>query len=627
MNPIRLPKPTEPIANPNGTVTKVWLDYLRGIADSGSLDALQQAIQAANEAIAELQKAGGLPADAKILGGLSVNVEGILANGVVALSLVNDESTPDPSTAYGTNPDGVKGFYPISSTIDAVSGQTTKTVSTNGVTSIGLADLANSGAGTLQAITRDAKGRISGTRTATTDDLTQGATNKYFVDSPSDGTTYGRRNGEWVGVAGGVGTVTSVGLSAPTGFSVSGSPVTGSGNIALSYSTGYQGYTSAEASKLAGIQSGATAYTDTLARNAAVADVINDGVTNIAPSQNSVFDALEQKQSLIPAGTTGQFYRGDKTFANGLDGDLRLNGVGSALRTDASLNSYISLRDGVVGVTVSSNGGIRFLVSGSLEAFRFQAGAALYSFPGAPFSDSLVSWGSASNRWSVIYASTGAINTSDSREKWDVRELTPIEVNAAVALSREIKLYQWTDSVKRKGADKARWHCGMTVQRAIEVMKEAGIPDPTRYAFICYDAWTELPEIRSETGELMQAYRAAGDRYSFRLDQLNEFIARGLSQRVSQLELRFARSYTTASNGQITVDLPGSGMVLSVTPKTADCVLSGITQSFVNGQAKVTITFKRLRSNTISLLGLVNLSLFESSPGAVQFDLIAIPQS
>lgn len=38
---------------------------------------------------------------------------------------------------------------------------------------------------------------------------------------------------------GGSGTVTSVGLSAPTGFDVSGSPVTASGTLALSFATGY----------------------------------------------------------------------------------------------------------------------------------------------------------------------------------------------------------------------------------------------------------------------------------------------------------------------------------------------------------------------------------------------------
>ena len=53
------------------------------------------------------------------------------------------------------------------------------------------------------------------------------------------------------------GSVTSVGLTAPTGFNVSNSPITSSGNLALSYASGYQGYTTAEAGKLAGIEAGA----------------------------------------------------------------------------------------------------------------------------------------------------------------------------------------------------------------------------------------------------------------------------------------------------------------------------------------------------------------------------------
>jgi len=57
--------------------------------------------------------------------------------------------------------------------------------------------------------------------------------------------------------SGGSGTVTSVALTAPTGFSVSGSPITESGTLALAYDTGYQGFTSAESSKLAGIADGA----------------------------------------------------------------------------------------------------------------------------------------------------------------------------------------------------------------------------------------------------------------------------------------------------------------------------------------------------------------------------------
>lgn len=53
------------------------------------------------------------------------------------------------------------------------------------------------------------------------------------------------------------GGVTSVDLAVPTGFAVSGNPITTSGTITVAYDTGYQGYTSAEASKLSGIATGA----------------------------------------------------------------------------------------------------------------------------------------------------------------------------------------------------------------------------------------------------------------------------------------------------------------------------------------------------------------------------------
>ena len=49
------------------------------------------------------------------------------------------------------------------------------------------------------------------------------------------------------------GTVTSVSLSAPTGFSVSGSPVTSSGTLSLSFASGYSLLTSAQATSISNI--------------------------------------------------------------------------------------------------------------------------------------------------------------------------------------------------------------------------------------------------------------------------------------------------------------------------------------------------------------------------------------
>ena len=70
------------------------------------------------------------------------------------------------------------------------------------------------------------------------------------------------------------GTVTSVGLSAPTGFSVSGGPVTGSGTLTFTYASGYEGFTTTLKNKLDGIEAGAD-VTD--ATNVAAAGAVMDG--------------------------------------------------------------------------------------------------------------------------------------------------------------------------------------------------------------------------------------------------------------------------------------------------------------------------------------------------------------
>jgi hypothetical protein len=190
-----------------------------------------------------------------------------------------------------------------------------------------------------------------------------------------------------------------------------------------------------------------------------------------------------------------------------------------------------------------------------------------------PTQDNSRALGSSTNRWSTVYAGTGTINTSDAREKTAVSPLTDAEINAAKALAKEIGTYQWLESVKEKGGQ-ARLHVGFTVQRAIEILQSFGL-DPMRYGFICYDAWPEQPETtqeveygnlhtadgrvfqdirkpdidspnligckwettRTET-EVVLPYRAAGDRYAFRYDELSMFLARGFEARLAALEAK-----------------------------------------------------------------------------------------
>lgn len=185
-----------------------------------------------------------------------------------------------------------------------------------------------------------------------------------------------------------------------------------------------------------------------------------------------------------------------------------------------------------------------------------------------PLLDNDQSLGSIARRNSVVYAGTGAISTSDGREKTEVRALNPAEIEAAKEIAKEIGAYRWLASVQAKGAD-AREHVGLTVQKAIAILQSHEL-DPFGYGFICYDKWGSQDAVveqtrvgnvlagsevvyegvtedwieaeglvwnytHTKTVELQPAL-PAGDRYSFRYDELNLFIAAGFEARLSALE-------------------------------------------------------------------------------------------
>lgn len=160
-----------------------------------------------------------------------------------------------------------------------------------------------------------------------------------------------------------------------------------------------------------------------------------------------------------------------------------------------------------------------------------------------PAADNTYNLGNASWRWKEVFAGTGSINTSDARHKTDVRELSADEIAAAKALAKEIGAYQFLDSVAKKGSANARLHIGMTVQRAMQIMKNYGL-EPTRYGFVCFDAWAhekqEYEAVVDSEGNIVEpAYvyeRQAGDLYGFRTDQFLMFIARGFEARLAALE-------------------------------------------------------------------------------------------
>lgn len=120
--------------------------------------------------------------------------------------------------------------------------------------------------------------------------------------------------------------------------------------------------------------------------------------------------------------------------------------------------------------------------------------------------DNVWAFGDPAHRATQVFCTAGVINTSDAREKTPVSPFKEAEIAAAQEMVREIGLYQWLAAVQEKG-EEARYHIGMTVQRAIEIMRSHGL-DPMRYAFICYDKWdAEVVQQQTNVGQKVQRWR------------------------------------------------------------------------------------------------------------------------
>lgn len=160
----------------------------------------------------------------------------------------------------------------------------------------------------------------------------------------------------------------------------------------------------------------------------------------------------------------------------------------------------------------------------------------------SPAADNQYPIGSAGSRVTSIFATNGTIQTSDARMKTEVRAMTGQEVSAAKEIAKEVGFFKWLERVETEG-EMARWHAGITVQKVVEIMEKNGL-DAVKYGIVCHDIWDESvvvspdPDDESKTVETVIP---AGDRYSLRYSELNVFIARGLEQRISELEEKLAQ--------------------------------------------------------------------------------------
>ncbi len=181
-------------------------------------------------------------------------------------------------------------------------------------------------------------------------------------------------------------------------------------------------------------------------------------------------------------------------------------------------------------------------MQGSLTPTDLQTALSIDSDTILPGFDNKTSIGSAALRFKDIYSATGTINTSDEREKQQIRDLSEAEKRVAVKLKSQIKAFKFNDAVSEKG-DKARIHFGFIAQEVKAAFESEGLVAED-YAILCYDEWeAEYREITEEitatndageevtetveTGE-RELIREAGSRYGVRYEELLAFIISAL---------------------------------------------------------------------------------------------------
>lgn len=107
-----------------------------------------------------------------------------------------------------------------------------------------------------------------------------------------------------------------------------------------------------------------------------------------------------------------------------------------------------------------------------------------------PAVNSSMTLGGPSNRWTVVYADTATINTSDERSKAQISDI-PDEVLDAWQ-DVDYQIYKFKSSVEEKG-DAARWHFGVIAQRIKSAFEDRGL-DAFEYGILCYDEWNDAYE-------------------------------------------------------------------------------------------------------------------------------------
>jgi len=176
----------------------------------------------------------------------------------------------------------------------------------------------------------------------------------------------------------------------------------------------------------------------------------------------------------VPTGAATDVLRGNGTW--GAVTAAYVNNLGDAT------NNYETVLVGTI-VGLQSSATTAALVNSSNNGVFFNGASSPPTL--SPTTDNAYSCGFSSFRWTVIYATTGTINTSDRNQKQDEEQLSVAELAVAVRIKSLIKKFKYKDAVQAKGND-ARIHVGVIAQDVRDAFITEGL-DANRYGIFCSD--------------------------------------------------------------------------------------------------------------------------------------------
>ena len=126
-----------------------------------------------------------------------------------------------------------------------------------------------------------------------------------------------------------------------------------------------------------------------------------------------------------------------------------------------------------------------------------------------PNTDNASPLGLSNFRWTVVYATTGTINTSDRKSKMDFQDVSDLVLDAWETV--EYKNYRLIDEVAKLG-DKAKIRSGVIAQQVIEAFRAKGL-DALAYGVVEYTEWPAVPAVLDQQGIIISPAGKAGSIY------------------------------------------------------------------------------------------------------------------